>query len=63
MLIVARHEGEEILIADGLIRIKVVNIQGKIARIGIDAPREIRVVRKEVADRDAGGDHAGKDRS
>jgi len=53
MLVIARREGEIISIADGLIRIKVLSVQGKIARIGIAAPREISARREEVETYDA----------
>ena len=47
MYVLARHEGEEIVIAD-VIRIKVLSVTGKIARLGIDAPREVPVKRAEL---------------
>jgi len=48
MYVLARHEGESILIADGCIEIKVLSVTGKIARLGIEAPKEIDIVRKEL---------------
>lgn len=56
MYVLARHEGEEIDIADGLITIRVLSITGKITRIGIDAPKEIRVVRREAPPKDKDDD-------
>lgn len=50
MYVLARHEGEEILIADGLIKIKVLSVTGKIARLGIDAPKEISIKRVDPLD-------------
>lgn len=47
MLVLARHVGEEIII-DGGIRIKVLEIAGSQVRIGIEAPREVGVYRREV---------------
>lgn len=47
MYVLARHEGEEIVIAD-IIRIKVLSVTGKIVRLGIDAPREVPVKRAEL---------------
>jgi carbon storage regulator CsrA len=35
---------------DGLIEVTVMSIQGSIVRLGFNAPREISIVRKEVAD-------------
>lgn len=50
MYVVARREGETLVLLDGLIRITVVNVTGKIARIGVEAPRELRVEREELFD-------------
>lgn len=47
MYVLARHEGESIIIA-GIIEIKVLSVTGKIARLGINAPKEISVKRKEL---------------
>ena len=47
MYVLARREGEEIIIAD-IIKIKVLSVTGKIVRLGIDAPREVPVKRVEV---------------
>ena len=49
MLVLSRHEGEEIQISDD-IRIVIVRLKGNTVRIGIVAPIEIRVVRGELAD-------------
>lgn len=46
MYVLARHEGDSILIAD-LIEVKVLSVNGKIVRLGISAPREVSVLRKE----------------
>lgn len=45
MYIIARREGETITIAGGLITLKVISVTGKIARIGIEAPKGISVTR------------------
>jgi len=50
MLVLTRRIGEEIVIADE-IRITVVSVRGDRVRIGIDAPRDISVERREVYDR------------
>jgi carbon storage regulator len=49
MLVLARGVGQTFEIADGLIEVTVISIQGSIVRLGIKAPREISVVRQEVA--------------
>ncbi len=47
MLVLSRHRDETIMIGDD-IEITVVDIKGDKVRIGITAPREIQVHRKEV---------------
>ena len=47
MYVLARHEGESIIIAD-VIEIKVLSVTGKIVRLGINAPREVPVKRAEI---------------
>ena len=55
MYVLARHEGESIIIAD-VIEIKVLSVTGKIARLGINAPREVPVKRAELVN-PIGGEH------
>ena len=50
MLVLTRKVGSKILIGDN-IKITLVSIDGDRARIGIDAPREIRVLREESIDK------------
>ena len=47
MLCLTRSKGETIVI-DGRITITVVQIQGGTVRLGIDAPRDLRVNRGEI---------------
>ena len=47
MLILTRKEGETILISKN-ISIKIVEIQGKHVRLGIEAPADILVLREEM---------------
>ena len=49
MLILNRKEGESIIIADN-IEVRILEIQDGKIKIGIDAPREITILRKEVYD-------------
>ena len=49
MLVLWRRPGEEIVI-DGNIRLKIIAVKGSQVRIGIRAPPQIRVDRKEVHD-------------
>ena len=47
MLVLARKIGETIIVGDN-IRITVVDIRGGKVRIGINAPREVKVDRQEI---------------
>ena len=49
MLVLTRKEGEEIRI-DGGILISIIEIKKESIVIGIDAPRELKVLRSEVRD-------------
>ena len=48
MLVVSRKKEETVVIDDGRIVVTLVAIKGDRARLGIEAPREIRVDRGEV---------------
>jgi carbon storage regulator len=50
MLVLTRHRGGQIVIADDII-VTVVSIERNKVRLGFDAPKSIRVDRKEVHDR------------
>lgn len=47
MLILARKENETIVIGDD-IEITIVNIKGDYVKIGINAPQNVKVFRKEI---------------
>jgi carbon storage regulator len=47
MLVLTRREGEGILIGEGT-EVTVLEVKGSSVRIGIDAPPEIRIYRKEL---------------
>ena len=47
MLVLARKENEAIHIGENII-VKVVSIENGIVKLGIDAPREISIVRNEL---------------
>ncbi|HBD96176.1 MAG: carbon storage regulator [Spirochaetes bacterium GWF1_31_7] len=47
MLILARKENETIVIGDN-IEITIVNIKGDHVKIGINAPNDVKVFRKEI---------------
>ncbi len=47
MLILARKENESIILNDD-IEITIVNIKGDHVKIGVKAPRDVKVFRKEI---------------
>ena len=47
MLVLARKLGESIVIADN-ITVKVVSVENGVVKLGIDAPREISIIRSEL---------------
>lgn len=51
MLVVSREVGESIEVDNGNIEVFVVEVRGNKVRIGIKAPREIPVHRKEIAEK------------
>lgn len=50
MLVLSRHEGEEILIGPDIV-VRVCEIMGKRVRIGVSAPFEVKIDRREVRER------------
>lgn len=51
MLVLTRRSSEEIVI-DDVIRVRVVDIRGDKVRLGITAPDDMVIVRKELLDND-----------
>lgn len=47
MLVLSRKRNESIMIGDD-IEIKVIAVEGDLVRIGIEAPRNVEVFRKEI---------------
>lgn len=47
MLVLSRKTGESILIGDG-IEIQIVSVRGDQVKIGINAPKQIEIYRKEI---------------
>jgi carbon storage regulator len=47
MLILSRKSGESIVI-DGRIHVKIVRVEGDVVKIGIEAPSDVPVHRREV---------------
>ncbi|MDM7830565.1 carbon storage regulator CsrA [Cellulomonas edaphi] len=49
MLVLSRRVGERLVIGDGIV-VTVIEVRGDGVRLGIDAPRSVRVHRAEVLD-------------
>jgi len=49
VLILTRRPGETIVI-DGDIKIRVLGVEGERVKVGIEAPKEVAVVRQELLD-------------
>ena len=49
MLVLTRKPGERLVISDNIV-VTVVDVKGDNIRIGIDAPREVKVYRGEIYD-------------
>lgn len=47
MLVLSRRPGEELRVGDDII-FKVISVRGDNVRIGIDAPRDINIIRSEL---------------
>ncbi|SEF99784.1 carbon storage regulator, CsrA [Caloramator fervidus] len=47
MLVLTRKQGESILIGEG-IEIKIIEVSKNEVKIGIQAPRDVKIVRKEL---------------
>lgn len=52
MLVLSRRIGETLIIGDG-IEVRILDITGNQARIGIDAPKSVNIVRSELLQRDS----------
>ena len=47
MLIITRRPGEKVMLGDDIV-IEVIEVSGSSVRIGIDAPKAVRVYREEL---------------
>jgi carbon storage regulator len=54
MFILTRRIGETVIIGDN-IKVVVLGVNGRQCRIGIDAPKNVTVLREEIADRSKRG--------
>jgi carbon storage regulator CsrA len=62
MLVLGREEQQTILIGDDIV-ITVVRVKGREARIGIEAPRRMRVLRGELDRDDSRSSRPANDRT
>lgn len=58
MLVLSRRENESLIIADNIVVTVLDCGQGQV-RIGIEAPREINIVRAELLDRESDRSYRG----
>ncbi|HOP17058.1 MAG: carbon storage regulator [Chromatiaceae bacterium] len=58
MLLLAQHERETIILetSDGPIEVRLSRLDGTQARIGIEAPKSVRIIRKSLHDQDGAAD-------
>lgn len=47
VLVLTRRVGESLVIGDNVV-VRVLEVKGEVVRIGVDAPREVKVHREEV---------------
>lgn len=47
MLVLSRRTGEQIVIADGIV-VQVLSVRGDVVKLGITAPKDVSVHRREV---------------
>lgn len=60
MLIISRRNGESIRVGDGTV-ITIVKTGAEVVRVGIDAPKDVKILRDELGEED--GRHIQSDMS
>jgi len=51
MLVLTRGVGERVIIGDNIV-ITILEVEGRFVKIGIDAPKEIKILREELYEKD-----------
>jgi len=59
MLVLSRKV-DQVLVIDGRVRLTICEIAGGRVKVGVDAPRDVRIEREEVALRSRGNDADGE---
>lgn len=54
MLVLTRKEGERIVINGGELTITILQIDGNRCRVGVEAPKGVRILRGELVDAEQG---------
>ncbi len=62
MLCVTRRVGEEIVIGDSRIIVTVIDIRGSVVRLGIQAPADVTIHRREIFDEIGSAPHTPRGR-
>ncbi len=58
MLVLSRKVGEKILIGDN-VSVTVVRVAQGVVRIGVDAPKDMAIIRDDIKDRDGKDSKSG----
>jgi len=61
MLVLTRRESEKIVFPDLGVTVEIVSLKGNRARIGVQAPQDVRILRQEIMDAGAVGDPRAAD--
>lgn len=52
MLVLSRKKGEQILVPECGVTVKVLAVKGNTIRLGIEAPADVEILRAEIHERD-----------
>jgi len=51
MLVLTRKEGQRVVLSNG-VTIEIKQIRGRCIKIGVDAPKNVKILREEVLEKD-----------